>query len=268
MTREELEVRVKNDSYIVERQKLSTYEVTLHLKEVNHRCPLCGKQLISRTQKKTNKMYEIAHIYPNSPTPEQYEALNGLPRLGKSTEDSENKIALCKDCHAAQDYHTTKDDYLALFHKKQELQRAANLENVAAELSLEDRIADIVERLCKLEDQDFANINYSPITIAKKFLPSDRMLKAKVASYVTEFYPFIRDLFREMEGQNGFRTEVICMQVKCCFIKMADITECKEEIFAKMVDWLKVKTQCNSISACEAVISFFVQNCEVFNEIT
>ena len=41
-----------------------------------------------------------------------------------------------------------------------------------------------------------------------------------------------------------------------------------DTIFDNMVHWLQNKTQCASTSACEAVISFFVQNCEVFNEIT
>jgi hypothetical protein len=71
-----------------------------------------------------------------------------------------------------------------------------------------------------------------------------------------------------MEGKNGFRLEVISMQIRCCFIKMADITEDKEVIFQNMVHWLQIKTKCSSTSACEAVISFFVQNCEVFNEVT
>lgn len=43
------------------------------------------------------------------PTQEQYTILQGLKRLGADSESYENKIALCKDCHGTQDYHTTKD---------------------------------------------------------------------------------------------------------------------------------------------------------------
>ncbi|RGI01125.1 hypothetical protein DXD88_11235 [Coprobacillus sp. TM10-10] len=56
----------------------------------------------------------MAHIYPNSPTVEQYLELKGLERLGDNSESFDNKIALCKDCHSTQDYHTTNEDYLKL----------------------------------------------------------------------------------------------------------------------------------------------------------
>lgn len=40
----------------------------------------------------TNKLYEIAHIFPNSPTEEQYEQLSGLPRLGDNSESLINML--------------------------------------------------------------------------------------------------------------------------------------------------------------------------------
>lgn len=268
LTREELAIAVENDPYLIKREKSSESDISLYLKEVNFRCPLCGKRLRSRSQKKKNKLFEIAHIYPNSPTPEQFETLAGLRRLGNTCEDYENKIALCKNCHSTQDYHTTEDDYLSLLSIKENLMKISALEEIASELSLEDSISKVVEKICQLGAEDITDLNYSPLTLSRKFRPADRSLKVKIAGYVTEYYPFIRSLFRDMEGKNGFRLEVISMQVRCCFIKMSDITEDKEVIFDNMVQWLQTKTQCSSTSACEAVISFFVQNCEVFNEIT
>lgn len=268
MTREELAIAVENDPYLIKREKSSESDISLYLKEVNFRCPLCGKLLRSRSQKKKNKLFEIAHIYPNSPTPEQFETLAGLRRLGNTCEDYENKIALCKNCHSTQDYHTTEDDYLSLLSIKENLMKISALEEIASELSLEDSISKVVEKICQLGAEDITDLNYSPLTLSRKFRPADRSLKVKIAGYVTEYYPFIRSLFRDMEGKNGFRLEVISMQVRCCFIKMSDITEDKEVICDNMVQWLQTKTQCSSTSACEAVISFFVQNCEVFNEIT
>lgn len=48
------------------------------------------------------------------------------------------------------------------------------------------------------------------------------------------------------------------------YIIYADICTLSKETF----DWLKNKTQSTSKEACEVVIAFFVQNCEVFDEIT
>ena len=92
------------DPYLKDRKAPSEADQQLYLKEVSFACPLCGKILRHRKQGKTNKLYEIAHIFPNSPTEEQYERLSALPRLGENSECFENKIALCKDCHDQQDY--------------------------------------------------------------------------------------------------------------------------------------------------------------------
>ena len=88
------------DPDLKERKAPSEADQQLYLKEVSFLCPLCGASLRHRRQKKTNKLYEIAHIFPNSPTEEQYERLSALPRLGDNSESFENKIALCKNCHA------------------------------------------------------------------------------------------------------------------------------------------------------------------------
>lgn len=90
---------IATDPYLKERKSPTAVDQQLYLKEVSFVCPLCGKILRHRKQKKANKLYEIAHIFPNSPTEEQYEQLSGLPRLGDNSESFENKIALCKDCH-------------------------------------------------------------------------------------------------------------------------------------------------------------------------
>ena len=73
---------------------------------------------------------------------------------------------------------------------------------------------------------------------------------------------------KNKRGGDGFRLDALSLQIKCCFIKMEGISENKSDIFDHLVDWIKSKTRSTSKDACEAVISFFVQNCEVFHEIT
>ena len=108
---------IATDPYLKDRKVPTEAEQQLYLKEVSFSCPLCGKVLRHRKQGKANKLYEIAHIFPNNPTEEQYVRLSALPRLGDNSESFENKIALCKDCHSQQDYHTTQADYLKLLEK-------------------------------------------------------------------------------------------------------------------------------------------------------
>ena len=61
---------------------------------------------------------------------------------------------------------------------------------------------------------------------------------------------------------------MICSEVKAAYLSIKKMTDDQNIIFNKMVEWLKFKTQEITNDACEIVISYFIQNCEVFDEIT
>lgn len=256
------------DPYLKERKSPNETEQQLYLKEISFTCPLCGKDLQHRKKKKANKLYEIAHIFPNRPTDEQYEQLSGLPRLGDNSESFENKIALCKDCHAQQDYHTTKEDYLELLEKKKHFLQLTDLHESTLTMGLEVEIANVVEKVRSLREDEMATLNYSPVSLTKKFSASELLLKNRIKMYVTSYYPYIRDCFKAQDGINGFRLDALSMQIKSCFLKMEGISDNKSDIFDQLAMWIMSKTLSPSRAACEAVVSFFVQNCEVFHEIT
>ena len=269
MTQEDLNKILDSDPYHKNRKSPTDAEIRLFLREVDYHCPLCGKELQSRKQKKqTQKLFEIAHIYPNRPTSEQYTALNGLERLGDNSESFENKIALCKDCHSTQDYHTTPTEYLLLLQiKKRHLTETA-LDDTTKTLGLEKEIEYVIKKIPLLTEDEIAELRYNPVLIANKFTHEEVLLKTKVLGYVCNFYLIIRDYFREIDGKNGFHLQVLSGQIRGCFIKMDAISNEKAMIFDHLVKWIKNKTQSQSTEACEAVVSFFVQNCEVFNEIS
>lgn len=256
------------DPYLKERKAPTEAEQQLYLKEVSFACPLCGTILRHRRQKKANKLYEIAHIFPNSPTEEQYGCLGTLPRLGDNSESFENKIALCKDCHAQQDFHTTKEDYMTLLNIKHRLLQLTDLHEATLTMGLETEIADVVKKFCSLREEELASLNYTPVRLTRKFTTSEHFIKNRISMYVTNYYPYIRDCFKEMEGVNGFRLTALSLQIKSCFIKLDALSDNKADIFDELVAWVMRKTLSTSKDACEAVVSFFVQNCEVFHEIT
>ena len=259
---------IEADPYLKPRKNPSEADQQLYLKEVSFCCPLCGKSLRNRKQKKVNKLYEIAHIFPNSPTEEQYEQLRYLPRLGDDSEDFENKIALCKDCHDQQDYHTTQADYLELLEIKKHFLKLTELGEATLTLGLETEIADVVRKVCSISGEELACLKYTPVNLTKKFTTDDILLKNKIGMNVSAYYPHIRDYFMELEGKNGFCMDVLSSQIKSCFIKMDAISKDKGDVFNRLVEWIMAKTLSTSRDACEAVVSFFVQNCEVFREIT
>lgn len=269
MKKEELDQLIAADPYHQERKAPTEWELRLYLREVDYHCPLCGKELQSRKQKKpSQKKFQIAHIYPNRPTVEQYNELHSLERIGTDSETFENKIALCIECHATQDYHTTQSEYLKLLRIKERCLNQTALHDATLTLGLEDEIEIIVEKLTHLTADDLTELCYEPVSIAKKFEKSELPLQSRIQGYVYSYYPFIRETLRNMDGKNNFNLDILSGQIKSCFKKMNSITQDKSMIFSKMVEWIKNKTKAQSYEACEAIVSFFVQNCEVFYEIT
>lgn len=269
MTKEELDQLIAADSYHQERKAPTEWELRLYLREVDYHCPLCGKELQSRKQKKpSQKKFQIAHIYPNRPTVEQYNELHSLERMGTDSEAFENKIALCVECHATQDYHTMQSEYLKLLNIKKRCLCQTALHDATLTLGLEDEIEVIVEKLIHLTADDLAELCYEPVPIANKFEKSELLLQSKIQGYALSYYPFIRETLRNMDGKDNFSLGILSGQIKSCFIKMNSLAQDKSMIFSKMVEWIKNKTQTHSNDACEAIVSFFVQNCEVFYEIT
>lgn len=269
MTQEEFQELKMQDKYLKERKKNEEWEIRLWLNEVNYQCPLCGKELQSKFQKKpSEKMFHIAHIYPNSPTKEQFEVLYGVERLGQDSESFENKIALCKVCHGTQDYHTTLEDYTRLLNIKKALLQESEVKKVVKDLSLDEEIKKVLNATANITEDDLKELKYETVELKRKFKNDELSLKIKVAGYVNTYFTFIREEFQNLEGKNNFIFSVLSSQIKACFEKMESVTSNKYQIFNQMVDWLMTKTLSKSKEACEIVISFFVQNCEVFREIT
>ena len=256
-------------SYLKKRKKPTSAEIRLFLREVNYHCPICGKELQSRRQKKLDeKLFQIAHIYPNSPTEEQYYELKGLKRLGDNSESFENRIALCKNCHGTQDFHTTKEEYLELVTKKEECLKKMELEDATNPLGLETEIETVIGKVVKFRENDIQDINYKVVSIDKKFEDSDLMLKSKIRGYLLIYFAFVRDTFENISNNTLFDFDILSGQIRACFKKMDNIGATKTEIFDAMVEWLNNRTGNISRNACEVIISFFVQECDVFDEIT
>lgn len=257
------------DSYLQPRKKPTSAELRFFLLEVDNHCPLCGKELASRKQKKLEeKRFQIAHIYPNCPTAEQAKELEDLERLGSNSESFENRIALCKDCHGTQDYHTKTDEYLHLVKIKKDLLRKTSLHDLTQTLGLEDEIFEVVKKTTGISEEELSALKYAAVPLVDKIENKEILLKTKIQGYVTIYYLYIRDLFRNLEISGNFNFEVMSMQIRTCFLKIDDGGASQTEIYNTMVDWLNNKTLKVSKMACEAVVAFFIQNCEVFYEIT
>lgn len=258
------------DNYLQPRILISDNVENQYLLEVGGLCPLCGKKLLIQKGKRANKRYQIAHIYLNSPNNHQKMELDGLERLGETCEDFENKIALCRDCHSSFDDYTTKEEYLKIVQLKKQLLQANEMQtNLSAE-EVEEELLSIIEKLSVITEEDLRDINlkYKGIKVADKIKEEYFLLKRKIEFNVCTYYNFIQENMKIMSDKTQFNFDLLASTIKKAYLKASKITENQVMIFNMLVSWLESKITQVSRESCEIMISFFVQNCEVFDEIT
>ncbi|MFI3162946.1 MAG: ABC-three component system protein [Bacillota bacterium] len=258
----------KDDEYCVERKKPTESQLRLFLTEVDKKCPLCGKTLQKIDQDKPDlKMFEIAHIYPNSPTEQELITLQGCERLGENCESFDNKIALCKDCHNKFDFRKTKAEYEKLCKIKLRLLKLTKIKDSMNDCNLDEQLLEVIENLVTIDVTNI-ELNYQPIDISKKFNNDESLLKRNVQNYVNDYYLFLKNVFQEKEDEDKFDFELLSQEIKMFFMKVdKESLSDKLDVFDMIVEWMDIKTKNISKLACEIIVSFFIQNCEVFNEI-
>ncbi|MDO3412578.1 hypothetical protein QWJ34_22625 [Saccharibacillus sp. CPCC 101409] len=259
-----------SDVYLIKRTQSTTNLDSKHLLEVDGVCPLCGKYLIVEKGIRTHKKYEIAHIYPNSPTVNELKILLGVERLGINCEDFENKIALCKECHGEYDDNKTLEEYLRLLKYKKRFLAASKSKVSISNQILENEIVFIID---SLSNADFValqdmKLEYHALKISSKIEDKYSMLRNKIEMNVYMYFNLIKETFKDLDSSGQVNFNIISSQIKTSFLQCEKEIEDKSEIFKQLVRWMNSKCTSASNEACEAVISYFVQNCEVFNEIT
>lgn len=244
-----------------ERIKLTENEINMLLFEVDGFCPLCHKSIFEEKNGRSHKKYELAHIYPHSPTKEQLDVLTNVPRP-HDVESKDNIIPLCRDCHSRQDYHTTVEDYMVLYVKKQECAGRYQAKIAASEDPLDSEVKDVVSALDNITETELAELAYVPVSIEDKI--KEKSLCRKVKSNVAQYFPLVQAEFAKLDAKKTKRSTLIASQVKAHFLRIEQSVLLQEAMFDEMVRWFSDKTR-KSRSACEIVVSYFVQNCEVFH---
>ncbi|MBU3216863.1 HNH endonuclease [Clostridium estertheticum] len=264
-----MEITKSNDPYLIQRIAITDNLDNAYLLEVDGICPLCGKYMLLGKGKRMNKKYQIAHIYPNSPTPNEVKQLEGLERLGSNCEDFENKIALCKDCHGYYDDHKTKEEYLDLLKIKKNLTSVSKAKIAASHQDLEQEIILVINALSHIDEESLQKmkLEYQALKISNKIEDTYIILKVKVENYVCIFFNFIKEIFQDLDQAGHIDFGLVASEIKTTFLKCEKEMSSKSEIFRSLVKWLESKAVGSSNEACEAVISYFVQSCEVFHEI-
>lgn len=94
------------------------------------------------------------------------------------------------------------------------------------------------------------------------------LLCSKILTNVVQYFPFVEEKLKELNNERKLTYEKISGDVKRAYLEFASNEDRKEVIFNQLCEWLAEKAQTDKKSACEVIISYYVQNCEVFERET
>lgn len=250
------------------RREFSDNEKMLLYNEVNGRCPICGDVLTHR--KKNNqihKTFEVAHIYPANPRPEEVILLAKEQRLSSDVNDLKNVLAVCRKCHKIFDTPRTIEEYRRWFRLKQKLTQDAEVKNTYAIFNIEAEIRVVLEKLnTQSLESELVQLSYDSLKVDQK--ANDTLpyaIKRAIKRDVVDYFDYIRRLFIEIDKITPYKFDTLAAQIKGFYCKCMQINQNQEYVYNSLIDWINEKTASYSRKACEIIIAYFIQNCEVFS---
>lgn len=258
--------QVSFKEYCKDRREPLQNEWSLYFEEVNTQCPICGRKFLYQATTSLMKGAEIAHIFPNSPKDHEKLILKDVEVDGEDSESFENKIALCKDCHDEYDAKKTVESYKKMLELKRHLHSELKAKKMLSGENIEEELTTVVRLLANVSQEELdgiGSLNYSSLKVSQKVeIPH---LRKRIEGDVASFYLFCEQKFKETDP-TGDSFDIVCTSVKKSYKKLKKERFDKESIYEQMTNWFVSKTHA-SYNACAIMVSFFVQNCEIYDEI-
>lgn len=154
------------------------------------------------------------------------------------------------------------------YRKKENLDVSKQIENSDIDIvKIEDDLKIVVEGLSKINSSQVSHLRLSALELPNKIKGEYGLLLSKVSWQVNLFYYQVVELFECIGSLQGKPFKLIATEISLHYQKLS--VECinQEEIFNRLIDWLQQCVPNASRISYEIIISFFVQNCEVFDEL-
>lgn len=232
--------------------------------EVSAKCPKCRKPLMYEKANRSNKKYELAHIYPLNPKPNELELLKDEFRLHEDVDHPDNLIALCILCHTEFDNPRTVESYREMVALKQSIMERNRQSKLMDDYAIENEIAKIIDALEDISDED-VELSLEPKELSSKIDHTmSRLTTNRIKENVSNYFSFVRKKLQLVEAESPDSSTMLSLQIKTYYLLQKKETQNQQVIFRNIVDWIRHRSGSDSNEASEIIASFFIQNCEIF----
>jgi hypothetical protein len=248
------------------RINFTSAQQTILLAQVSGLCPLCDIKLHKENNGQSRKHYDLAHIYPLNPSVEEKVLLRSEKRLSDDVNHENNLIPMCKQCHGIFDKPRTLDAYRKVFEIKNKLIKNTIQTQLWHNFHIEEEVSEIIKNIyADSQILESINFNMTAKLIDSKLNDSiNTPTKIKINMNVVTYYYFVKNQFNAFNKATPNFSDMVSSQVRLYFLKLDSSGYSQQQIFEGMVEWIRRKTNSQSIEGAEIISSFFIQNCEIF----
>lgn len=157
------------------------------------------------------------------------------------------------------------DEYKKLREIKEEISRNFKAKLAVNGVQLEDDIRTVLDALSQIRDaSELVQLEYDALRIDEKFKPENFILKNETQLQVVMYYRYIEKVFSESDAD----FDMIASEIKISSQKLEKAGLSQAEVVAQLSEWIRNKAGLSADRqlACNIVVSFFIQNCEVFHK--
>ena len=241
------------------------YEDAPLLAEANYECPLCHRKLVDTVKGQAIKKYRITQIFPDDLDENTASEFNTVYKAPRRLDTPENLIALDEDCSDRYLLSPTVEEYKKLREIKEVIARNFAAKAAVNNVQLEDDIRTVLDALSEIRDaSELVQLEYDALHIDEKFEPENFILKNETQLQVVMYYRYIERVFSESEAD----FDMIATEIKISSRKLEQSGMSQAEVISQLSEWIRNKAGLgiNGQLACNIVVSFFIQNCEVFHK--
>lgn len=240
------------------------------LSEVDQQCPICRGRLYETKGLKTFYRYSITKIFPEGLSDDKESEFDSIHPKPADMNSVRNKICLCDNCAADYLFSPTAKLYDRLCIIKRDALNKDAIKARTSDVPLEDKIVVVFSKLKEVDpnSERIIELRMKPLKIKNKIQKENDMLKSTITDNVTKWYYIVEDMLSTLDDQKS-NFNIIASEIKLCYQRLAALNLNQYSVYQELIDWMQhtLSLPNDYQIAINVVVSFFVQNCEVFDEI-
>ena len=132
-------------------------------------------------------------------------------------------------------------------------------------MQLEDDIRTVLDALNTISDaSELVELEYEALRLDEKFDAENFILKNETQMQVVTYYRYIEKVFSNSNAD----FDMIASEIKVSSMRLEKAGLSQSDVISQLSEWIRNKAGLGTKShlACNIVVSFFIQNCEVFHK--